>query len=857
MQRIFYRSQTRVFWWAVTKRFCKMSAPYIHLNDIHTKPSTTSINPIRVAAGLVSLALVGASRHIFSAIRYGRNSLQVFSSVHSGSHSERQFTPKDGMDKVLVRPGPPVQFLTPGMRAPACLFLYAEGAHFSKQALAIAQLAQSEEDAWLYGASHPNGAALATPTGQPADAIKGKLCCFAASTFREQLDKADSLYDYQTDGSQGTGSRSIASIVREDGSHKEAYWYYMEPSQKGEKRHMHVAVIGAGWGGWGAAKTLLEMGVSVTLLDAGPDPTGEHPMTTKTGKRVEAGIKGFWKDYPNIEALVSFLGLREEDVFTPCTNSSFYSPFGLEATAPIFANTPRLPSPLGQVVASVKLFERLPIADRVTFLSMLQAFLDFDRDEATFNKYDRMSAHELFHSYGVSKRLVDDFLKPTLLVGLFKPPEELSAAVTLELLYFYSFAHQDSFDVKWIKKGSIAESIIFPLAERMRADHPGAFTVHGSARVTAIDIANNVGGPARVTHVQWQQHSPNGQVTNQKIAVDGAVLAVGSKGLKNILQGSPELAAASEELSRAASLGNVDCISVRLWLDRTVPTRSPANVFSRFKELRGAGGTFFMLDQLQSDQDVLWGGAYQGVDDKIVLGRKPKRGSVVACDFYNSGALMSLSDDALVEILMEKLLPSAVPAFAEAKLVESHVLRAPGAVTWFSPGSAANRPPLEVSAVSNLVCAGDWVKLGRYETKAKGLCQERAYISGIEAANAMARHLGVMREQGGGFAQAKVLEIRADEPQVVFGRKVNEQIMSVLRHFGKDSWTRTKDEEEDDDEEEKEEEEDEVTVEEEEKQLGPAGSAARVVTWLWCPQHPATVAYTGTGPCAAKRTLSG
>jgi hypothetical protein len=27
-------------------------------------------------------------------------------------------------------------------------------------------------------------------------------------------------------------------------------------------------------------------------------------------------------------------------------------------------------------------------------------------------------------------------------VGLFKPPEELSAAVAMELLYFYALAHQ-------------------------------------------------------------------------------------------------------------------------------------------------------------------------------------------------------------------------------------------------------------------------------------------------------------------------------------------------------------------------------------------------------------------------------
>ena len=61
-----------------------------------------------------------------------------------------------------------------------------------------------------------------------------------------------------------------------------------------------------------------------------------------------------------------------------------------------------------------------------------------------------------FHLYspthtGLSKRLVDDFIRPTLLVGLFKPPEELSAAVTMELLYYYALAHQTSFDVKWIK----------------------------------------------------------------------------------------------------------------------------------------------------------------------------------------------------------------------------------------------------------------------------------------------------------------------------------------------------------------------------------------------------------------------
>jgi len=43
----------------------------------------------------------------------------------------------------------------------------------------------------------------------------------------------------------------------------------------------------------------------------------------------------------------------------------------------------------------------------------------------------------------------DGFIKPTLLISLFAPPEELSAAVTMGCLYFYALQHQNSFDVCW------------------------------------------------------------------------------------------------------------------------------------------------------------------------------------------------------------------------------------------------------------------------------------------------------------------------------------------------------------------------------------------------------------------------
>ena len=208
------------------------------------------------------------------------------------------------------------------------------------------------------------------------------------------------------------------------------------------ERKPKVAIVGAGWGGFGAAKALCEAGCDVTLLDGIPDPTGMTPSTTPTGKPFEYGTRGFWKDYPNIEATLAELGVRESDVFSDFTASSFFSPDGLEATAPVFSSSdyPQLPSPFGQVFATFDNFKRLPLEDRVTMVGLLYAMLDLGRDDETFEAYDRMTAHDLFITFGLSKRLVDDFIRPTLLVGLFKPPEELSAAVTMELLYYYARA---------------------------------------------------------------------------------------------------------------------------------------------------------------------------------------------------------------------------------------------------------------------------------------------------------------------------------------------------------------------------------------------------------------------------------
>jgi len=557
----------------------------------------------------------------------------------------------------------------------------------------------------------------------------------------------------------------FGSVLRLEGRRRKqgrvVRWAESQSSPKGGQPR--VAVVGAGWGGLGAAKSLCENGCEVILLDGAPQPGSG--MSTPTGKPFDAGQRGFWKDYPNLNSMLAKIGIDESEVFTDFLESAFYSPEGLEATAPVFGNAPELPSPLGQVLASFSRFKRLPVSDRLSITGLLLAMIDFTRDEKTFEAYDRMTAHELFLRAGLSRRLVNDFLKPTLLVGLFKPPEELSAAVAMELLYFYALAHQTSFDVRWLKKGTVGETLMRPLMDHLTEAH--SLDVRGGCFVEGLDLSDG-----RVTGLRCRARG-SGEAS-QIEDLDAVVLALGSGGMRAVMRGSPELAKQCPTLAAAGSLQAVDCIAVRFWLDRVVPTETPANVFANFRQLRGAGGTFFMLDQLQPDQDALWGG-------------EAPQGSVVSCDFYNAGSLLPLSDTEIVRILMEELLPSTVSGFQGAGVVESHVMRFPSAVSWFSPGSYRSRPTLE-TPISNLVCAGDWVRMGSREHGAKGLCQERALVSGFEAANSLARRMQLGPEN---CREHDVIPVRDDELQVKLGRAANKAVADVLDPFGLASpWVR-------------------------------------------------------------------
>lgn len=480
-----------------------------------------------------------------------------------------------------------------------------------------------------------------------------------------------------------------------------------------------VVVVGAGWAGLGASYHLAKQGYDVTLLEAGAYPGGlVAGWKTPGGRSIEAGIHGFWYPYRNIFSLVEELGLNP---FTPWTQSYQYSPAGLEVESPIFQNEPRLPTPLGTFLYTR--FKRLPLVDRLSALPLLYAVVDFDNSDEAWRRYDSVTSRELFKQFGVSARLYKDSFEPMLLVGLFAPGEQCSAAAALGMLYYFILAHQPDFDVVWCR-GTVGEMIFRPWVERI--------TQAGGKVLTQ----------RRVTDVQLDsQGRATGVVCGDEVfEADAVIFAVGVSGMQKIVSGSPTLRD-RREFRELMNLNAIDVLAARLWFDRKINIPRPSNACFGFAPT--TGWTFFDLNALHDEY-------------------RDEPGSVVEVDFYHANQLLPLSDEEVVS-LVQRDLAVCIPEFREAKVIDRSIVRLSRAVTHFAPGSYRYLLPAE-NSIRNVFMSGDWIV-----TRHGSWSQEKAYVTGLEAANRVIDQL----QQG---ARATILPVEADEPHIQIARSLNHTI---------------------------------------------------------------------------------
>ncbi|EDX85566.1 FAD dependent oxidoreductase, putative [Synechococcus sp. PCC 7335] len=492
-----------------------------------------------------------------------------------------------------------------------------------------------------------------------------------------------------------------------------------------------VVVVGAGWAGLGATYHLAKQGYAVTLLEAGAFPGGlVAGWKTPKGRSVEAGIHGFWYPYSNIFALTDELGIQP---FTPYTRSSQYSPAGLEVESPIFQREPYLPTPLGTFLYTR--FKRLPLIDRMSALPLLYALVDFDNSDEAWKRYDNMTARELFKQYGVSERLYKESFEPMLLVGLFAPGEQCSAAAALGMLYYFILAHQPDFDVRWCR-GTVGEMIFRPWVDQIEKAG-GKILAHRRVTDVRVSVDNEIDAVI---------------CDDEVFEADAVVFSVGITGMKKIVAQSDVLRD-RPEFRDILNLNGIDVLAARLWFDRKIDIPLPSNACFGFHQT--TGWTFFDLNALHDEYNS-------------------EPGTVVEVDYYHANQLLGLSDEQVLP-LVQKDLAGCIMAFGNAKVVDYSVVRIRQGVTHFAPGSYRYLLPCTTS-FSNVFMSGDWIV-----TRHGSWSQEKAYVTGLEAANK------VIAKFDTGLP-ANIIPIVPDEPHIQMARLLNRTARNVSQQLLPSFW---------------------------------------------------------------------
>ena len=321
-----------------------------------------------------------------------------------------------------------------------------------------------------------------------------------------------------------------------------------------------------------------------------------------------------------------------------------------------------------------------------------------------------------------------------LLVGLFAPGEQCSAAATLGMLYYFILAHQPNFDVVWCR-GTVGEMIFKPWVKKIESLGGKVLT---NKRVDDI-IVNNKG----VT---------KGVICGTEIfESDAVILGVSITGIKKIVKNSQVLNQ-YPEFYNLSNLGAIDVLATRLWFDKKVQIPLPSNACFGFDQT--TGWTFFDLNNLHDE--------YRDLE-----------GTVIEVDFYHANQLLAMDNEKIIKKVHQDL-TTCIPQLANAKIVDSRVTKISQGVTHFAPGSYQYLLPAN-SPISNLYLSGDWVI-----TSHGSWSQEKAYVTGLEAANL------VIKQFGGN--PATIIPVEPDEPHIQMGRVVNQNFRKIINDFVPQFW---------------------------------------------------------------------
>lgn len=422
---------------------------------------------------------------------------------------------------------------------------------------------------------------------------------------------------------------------------------------------MRVIIAGAGPAGMVAARTLVDRGHEVVVLEKRDVPGGKvSAWQDGDGDWIESGLHVFFGAYHNLLGFLDRYGLGDTFNWKPAEMIFASERHGLAGISFV----PWLPTPLNGL-AGVAKFKPLTLGDKLRMgLGLLRPIFG---DQGYVDQQDDESYASWHLRHGMGQRSLDEVMHTMALALNFQRADRVSAKLALTAMLH--FAHEKNAPKMALVKGSPDTNIWRPLIAQIEAQGGRVELGRRVAGIEYDEAANRVAGLLLDD--------------GSTISGDAYVSAMPVHSLRKVL---PDSLRRFPYFDNLKHLKGSPVITMQLFFDRQI---------AGVDNLLFSAGTHLSV-----------------YADMAMVAPEYHNGGRSIMQFVVAPAekLITLPDDELVRFVMDEFV-RLHPVAREAKLLKHTIVRIPNSVYQALPGVDKYRPD-QASPVSNLFLAGDYTR---------------------------------------------------------------------------------------------------------------------------------------------------
>lgn len=422
---------------------------------------------------------------------------------------------------------------------------------------------------------------------------------------------------------------------------------------------MRIIIAGGGPAGFVAARTLVERGHEVVLLEKRDVPGGKvSAWKDADGDWIESGLHVFFGAYHNLLGFLDHCGLGDTFNWKPAEMIFASERHGLAGISFV----PWLPTPLNGL-AGVAKFKPLTLGDKLRMgLGLIRPIFG---DQSYVDRQDEESYASWHLRHGMGQRSLDEVMHTMALALNFQRADRVSAKLALTAMLH--FAHEKNAPKMALVKGSPDVNIWRPLIAQIEAR---GGRVELGRKVTGIDY-DQAGNQVRGFVME----------DGELITGDAYVSAMPVHSLRKLL---PDSLRAFPYFDNLKHLKGSPVITMQLFFDRQI---------AGVDNLLFSAGTHLSV-----------------YADMAMVAPEYHNGGKSIMQFVVAPAekLITLPDDELVRFVLDEFV-RLHPVAREARLLKHTIVRIPNSVYQALPGVDKYRPD-QATPVSNFFLAGDYTR---------------------------------------------------------------------------------------------------------------------------------------------------